>query len=319
MELSWLMKLRITAAAAVGILLLGFLAWPLAAPAEPLGVVTVVRSMPYGTAMSFTDAIVLIVLACLAGFIAYFLSWPYGRQIAVLAVPSGLAVWALRSGNIAGLMLQNPTVAQRQALFASLRWEPIFWLAVVAAGLGGALLAEKIRQKPQPNQVEEKHNPLRNTYLNATLALVGSYLIAQFCIRLFARDINLFDNKLAQVAAQPALGQIIFAVSASFLIAAFVVKKFLNAGYIWPIAASALVTWFAITAHCKQPILQHMQMHWPAVFFPSPPISILQLQMELGSPISILPLQMVAFGTLGSIAGYWLAVRYNYWRKLELK
>jgi len=111
---------------------------------------------------------------------------------------------------------------------------------------------------------------------------------------------------LGVVTAQPALGQIIFAVPASFLIAAFVVKKFLNAGYIWPIAASALVTWFAITAYCKQHILQHMQMRWPAVFFPD-------------STISILPLQMVAFGTLGSIAGYWLAVRYNYWRKHELK
>ena len=28
---------------------------------------------------------------------------------------------------------------------------------------------------------------------------------------------------------------------------------------------------------------------------------------------------MVAFGALGSIAGFWLAVRYNYWRKHELK
>lgn len=307
MELSWPMKLRIAAAAAVGILLLGFLAWPLVAPAEPLGVVSIVRSMPYGTAITFTDAVVLVVLACLAGFIAYFLSWPYGREIAVLAVPSGLAVWAIRSGNMAGLMLQNPTAAQRQALFASLRWEPIFWLAVVAAGLGGALLAERIGQTAQPNQVKEKHNPLRNSYLNAVLALVGSGLIVQFCIRLFARDINFFDSKLdLVVTAQPELGQIIFAVSASFLIAAFVVKKFLNAGYIWPIAASALVTWFAITAYCKQPILAHMQMRWPAVFFPN-------------LTISILPLQMVTFGTLGSIAGYWLAVRYNYWRKHELK
>lgn len=299
MELSWLMRLRIAAAAAVGVLLLGFLAWPLAAPAEPLGVVS-------AAGISFTDSVVLVALACLAGFVAYFLSWPYGRQIAVLAVPSGLAVWAIRSGNMAGLMLQNPTAAQRQALFAGLRWEPIFWLAVVAAGLGGALLAEKIGQTSQPSQVKEKHNPLRSNYLNAAIALVASGLMVHFCIKLFARDISFFDSKLGPVTAQPELGQIIFAVSASFLIAAFVVKKFLNAGYIWPIAASALVTWFAITAHCKQHILQYMQMHWPAVFFPN-------------STISILPLQMVAFGTLGSIAGYWLAVRYNYWRKHELK
>jgi hypothetical protein len=300
MELSWLMRLRIAAAAAVGVLLLGFLAWPLVAPAEPFGVVST-------AAVSFTDAVVLVVLACIAGFVSYFLAWPYGRQIAVLAVPSGLAFWALRSGNMAGLMLQNPTAVQRQALFASLRWEPIFWLAVVAAGLGGSLLAEKIRKTSQPNQVEEKHNSPRNIYLNASLALVGSSVVAQFCLRLFTCDISFFDSKLGQVVtAQPELGQIIFAVSASFLIAAFVVKNFLNASYIWPIVASAPVTWFAITAHCKQQILQHMQAYWPAVFFPS-------------STVAVSPLQMVAFGTLGSIAGYWLAVRYNYWRKYELK
>lgn len=299
MELSWLMRLRIAAAAAVGVLLLGFLAWPLVAPAEPLGVVSI-------AAVSFTDAVVLVGLACLAGFVSYFLAWPYGRQIAVLAAPSGLVFWVLRSGNMAGLMLQNPTTVQRQALFASLRWEPIFWLAVVAAGFGGSLLAEKIGQASQPSPIEEEHSPPRSIYLNAALALVGSGLITQFCLRLFARDISFFDSKLGLITAQPELGQIIFAVSASFLIAAFVVKNFLNAGYIWPITASAIVTWFAITAHCRQGILQYMQSYWPAVFFPT-------------STVAISPLQMVTFGTLGSIAGFWLAVRYNYWRKHELK
>jgi hypothetical protein len=299
MELSWLMRLRIAVAAAVGVLLLGFLAWPLVAPAEPLGVVS-------ANATSFTDKVVLAVLACLAGFVSYFLSWPYGRQIAVLAVPSGLAVWVIRSGNMTSLMLQNPTVAQRQEVFASLRWEPIFWLALVAAGLGSSFLAEKIRKTAQPDQVEEKSKLPQNIYLNAVLALVGSGLVAQLCIGLFARDISFSDSKLGSVTAQPELGQIIFAVSASFLIAAFVVKNFLNAGYIWPIAASAVVTWFAMTTYCRQDILQHIQTYWPAVFFPT-------------STVAISPLQMVAFGTLGSIAGYWLAVRYNYWRKYELK
>jgi len=299
MELSWPMKLRIAAAAAIGVLLLGFLAWPMAEPSEPLGIVS-------AAAISFGEAVILVALACLAGFIAYFLAWPYGSEIAVIAVPSGLAVWVLRSGNMASLMLQNPTAQQRQALFASFRWEPIFWLAIVAAGLGGVLLAEKISQRPKPKQVKEEQNFLQNRYLNAALAVVASGLIAQFCIKLFARDVSLFDNKLGPVCAQPEVGQIIFAVSSAFLIAAFVVKKFLNAGYVWPIASSAMVTWFTVTAYNKQPIWDHMQMRWPAVFFPN-------------SVITILPLQMVAFGALGSIAGFWLAVRYNYWRKHELK
>jgi hypothetical protein len=299
MELSWLMRLRIATTVVVGVFLLGFLGWPLVAPAEPLGVVSTI-------AVSFTDKVVLVVLACLAGFVSYFLAWPYGRQIAVLAVPSGLAVWAVRSGNMTGLMLQNPTVAQRQEVFTSLRWEPIFWLALVAVGFGSSFLAEKIRKTAQPDQVEEKSNLPQNIYLKSAFALVGSSLISQFCLRLFACDISFLDSKLGSVTAQPEPGQIIFAVSASFLITAFVIKNFLNASYVWPIVASAMVTWFAITIHCRQDILQHMQTYWPAVFFPI-------------STVAISPLQMVAFGTLGSVAGYWLAVRYDYWHKYELK
>jgi hypothetical protein len=48
--------------------------------------------------------------------------------------------------------------------------------------------------------------------------------------------------------------------------------------------------------------LQQLVEHYPLVFFSS-------------TVISILPVQMVAFGVLGSITGYWLAVRYYYWRK----
>ncbi len=298
MELSWLMRLRIAASVATGAILIDILAWPLAAPPEPFGAV----SLTAGT-ISFGGAITLAALAFLAGLIAYFLSWPYGREIGILAAPSGLAIWALRCGSMTSLMRINPTVAQRQALFATLKWEPVFWLAIVAAGFAGVLVGQKIlRPKPEPDKMQEKSNSKSNIYLNAAIALVGSVLIAQFCISIFAQDVQISDNKLGSVLAQPALGQIVFAVFVSFGIAAFVVKKFLNVSYVCPTVASALVTAFAVSAYVKQDVLQHLVQHWPAVFFSH-------------AVTSILPVQMVAFGSLGSIAGYWLAVRYNYWRK----
>ena len=317
MELSWLMRLRIAAVAAVGVILIGILGWPLAAPAEPLGVVSV-----FADGISSSDAIILIILAglaFLAGFTGYFLSRPYGREIGVLAVPSGLALWAVRSGSMASLCQQNPTLAQRQAIFATLKWEPIFWLAIVAAGLLGVLIGRKISQpKTGPDKKQKKANSVYHGHpgrditgwkpviLNAAIALVGSVLIAQFLISIFAQDVRIFDPQLGSVIAQPAIGQIVFAVSVSFGLVAFVVKKFLNVSYIWPIIASALVTGFAITIYIKQDILQYLVGHHPAVFFSS-------------AVISILPVQMVAFGTLGAITGYWLAVRYEYWRKHESK
>jgi hypothetical protein len=102
--------------------------------------------------------------------------------------------------------------------------------------------------------------------------------------------------------AQPAIGQVVFAVLVSFGLAAFAVKKYLNVSYIWPTIASALVTAFAVSAYGRQ--VQHLAQQWPATFFSN-------------SVVSILPVQMVAFGTLGSIAGYWMAVRFDYWRKHE--
>jgi hypothetical protein len=303
MELSLQMKLRITAAAAVGVVLIGILAWPLAEPNVPLSAVR-------ASDISLGGTITLVILAFVVGFIAYFVSWPYGREIGILAVPSGLAIWAIRSGSMASLMQLNPTAAQRQALLTTFKWDSIFWLAVVAAGFAGVLLGQKILSVTKPAQIQKKSNSKPTKYLiyaigNVIIALAVSAFIAQFCIRIFAQDVKVFDNKLGSVMAQPSVGQILFAVLISFKIAAFVVKKFLDVGYIWPIMATALVTAFITSFHAKQELLQYLAQRWPATFFSN-------------SVISILPIQMVAFGTLGAVAGYWMAIRYRYWRKHEI-
>jgi hypothetical protein len=290
------MKSRIAAAVAVGIVLIGLWAWPLASSSEPFGAVL-------ASSISFGGKIALVCLAFFAGLLAYFVSWPYGREIGVLAVPSGLALWAVRSGSMADLMRTSPTLTQRQGLLEALKWEPVFWLVIVAAGFAGVLLGQKIRSKPHPRESGEKEAGSKaSIFLNAAVALIGSGLLAQLCIGLFARDVRVFDSKLGSVLAQPPVGQIVFAVLVSFGLAAFLVKKFLNVSYIWPSIASAIVTGFVIATYVKQGTLQHLVEQWPAAFFPH-------------AVVSILPVQIVAFGTLGSIIGYWLAVRYNYWRK----
>jgi len=293
-ELSWLIKLRIGVVAALGAVLIGFLAWPLAAPPDPLG------------PMCFSDisvgaAIALVLLAFSVGFVGYFLSWPYGREIGILAAPAGLAVWAIRSGTMAQLMQLNPTLTQRQALFAALKWEPVFWLFVVAVGFAGVLLGQKTRPAPKATETGQRANPKSNKYLSTVIsvliALVASALIAQFFIRIFAQGVQ-----MGLAVAQPAVGQIVLAVFVSFGLAAFAVKKFLSLTYIWPAIASALVSAFSINIYTKQEVFQDFAQSWPATFFPN-------------AVISVLPVQMVAFGTLGSIAGYWLAIRYSWRRK----
>jgi hypothetical protein len=286
------MKLRIAAAAAVGIVLIYLVGRPLV---DSSGVIA---------PMSYEHVPILAALAFAAGVIGYFVSWPYGREIGILAAPSGLAIWALRSGTMAALIQQNPTIAQRRELIASLRFEPAFWLAIVVAGFAGVLLGQKIRPSVKTEQTRERRKARPAEYLNAGLALVGSALIAQVCVRVCAQDIAMSDSKLGLIVAQPAIAQIAFAVFVSFGIAGFAVKKLLSLSYIWPAMASALVTAFSMNTYARH--VQYLASAWPAAFFSS-------------ATASVLPVQMVAFGALGSVAGYWMAVRFDYWRKHEMK
>ena len=291
MELSWTMKLRIAAAATVGVVLIGIIAWPLAAPSQTTG------------AISPTGGAIIVLLALLAGLIAYFVSWPHGREVGILAVPFGLTVWAVRSGTVSVLLQLNPTDIERQSLFTSLRWQSLLWLAVVAAGFVGPLLCQQIlcKRKNKPQEQKPKVNPVK--YLSIIAALEAAAFIAQFSIKIFAQDIRLSDETFGSVVAQPAVGQIGFAVLFSFGIAAFVVRKFLGAGYIWSIIATSLVTIYSVSVYANHSHVLAQQ--WPAVFFSN-------------AASSVLPVQMAAFGTLGSIAGYWMTARFDYWRKYEM-
>lgn len=295
MELSWLMKIRIAVVMAVGAIVIGFFAWPLSSINDPLAAVLAVN-------ISLFNLIILVLIAFALGFFAYLLAWPYGREIGILCVPTGLAVWALRSGSIAGLMQQNPKPAQRQALLSLTTWDLFLWIIIVGVGIAGVALAGYIiNKRPLFSKIGNTRKGSIDPYLRAFGALVLSLIIAPLCIRIFARNVSMLGNS---IATEPAVGQIAFAVIVSFGIAAFCVKVLLHMSYVWPIISTALVSPLVISFSYRNEKLLDFAQQWPATFFPN-------------AVVSILPIQMVAFGTLGSIAGYWLAVRYIYWRKHE--
>ena len=134
---------------------------------------------------------------------------------------------------------------------------------------------------------------------------MGFVLVAVLALDRLAQDITMTNGSLGSVMAQPATGQMVFGIIVAFGLAAFIVKHFLNAAYIWPIIAAGLVTPFAIAAYAKYDTLNHLADYWPAVFFSN-------------TAIAVMPVQMVAFGTIGAIAGYWMGIRYNFWRKHEI-
>ncbi len=296
MELTTINKLRIAAVAALGIVVLGLLAWPLAAPVDPLAPVRAWSIGPSGT-------LALLVLAFGLGFVGYFIAWPHGREIGILAVPFGLTIWAGRSGPMRVLMQACPQPSEREALTSSLRFEPVYWLLVVAAGFAGVLLAQRLRApSPQPeDEPTTGSGPSSSTYVTVALALAGTVLIVNFLLGVFAQDVATSRN---MAPTQPPVGQILFAVAAAFASAAFLVKKLTNLSYLWPALASALVLGFAQAFYDGAQVLRQFAETRPATSFPH-------------STLAILPVQLVALGTLGSILGYWLAVRYDWWRKHE--
>jgi len=293
------MRLRIAAAIAVGAIVIGYFAWPVAQPQDPFGVVSFIAGN-----MTRDSALKLAGLAVLCSLLAFFISWPYGKYLAILAVPSGLAVWALRSGNMAELMRQNPTAAERIRLFSQIEWEPFSWLAIVALGFLVAHICQKFFPQNSSSGAESKSSPAKSYYITFAIALGVSVLLAKLLLMVFAQDVKIADDKIGAVIVQVTTAQTVFAILVSFGIAAFVVKKFLDVSYICPIVATALVHPAVITIYLKPEVMERLVERWPAVFYPN-------------AIASILPIQMVAFGTLGSIAGYWLAVRYNFWRTHE--
>jgi hypothetical protein len=293
------MRLRIAAAAGAGIILIGILAWPYVAPDEPFAPVSLVSH-----AIAPADAGALLATAFLTGLIAYFLSWPYGRQIGIIAVPAGLAVWALRSGDIGTLMQTNPVLAQRYTIFAHLMWEPFVWLVLVAAGFAGVLAAQKLKSPPQVSQEHNKAGSGPGAYVMYAVVFLGSAVVATFFIGILAQDVHLIDNRVGTVVGQPAIAQIAFAVLVAFGSVAFLAAKFLNVGYLCPIFATGLVNAIAVGLYVRPDVVNYIAGYYPPVFFTN-------------SAVFVLPIQMVGFGAIGSIAGYWLAVRYDYWRQHE--
>ena len=282
MELSWSTKIRIAGSVAVGVVFIGFIGWPLVAPSEPGGAVLMVVG---------GGAATLLGLAFFCGLAAYFVSWPEGREIGILAVPSGLGIWALRSGNMARLLQLNPdSISYRESVFELIRWEPVFWLAVVVAGFAGVLLGQMVRQpkvEAEKNVEEGKTKAgLYSKVVMALASLVISVLVAQVLIGILAQDVRIGDSKVGFVVGQPAIGQIVFAVLVSFGMSGFIVKRFLGASYIWPVVASALVMGISVTVLMRRGLLEHVAGRYPAIFLAN-------------GILAILTLQIVAFGVIG--------------------
>ncbi|MHC4132366.1 MAG: hypothetical protein ACYSSP_09825 [Planctomycetota bacterium] len=301
MELTWVLKIRLAAAAVLGIVIIGFLAFPLVQQPDPYSVISL-------TAGRFTIEAVLTLaaLALVCGILGFFASWPYGKEIGIFAVPSGLSVWAIRTGSVANLIQSAPLFEQRLKIYNSMKWEPLFWLIIVLLGFVGVNICQMIfkpEHRPVPH-ITKKEQKL-NVYVRIVVAVLASIVFGKICISVFVQDVTFVERNLGTFVGQPVVAQIVFGVFIAFLITAFLVTKFLDLGYIWPIIATAFVIPAAVVTSLSKSMMESLVEAFPANVFPD-------------AALAVLPVQIVAFGTIGAIAGYWTALRYMYWREHEI-
>jgi hypothetical protein len=301
MELTWAIRLRIAMAAAVGVLVIGIYGWPLVAPADAFGVVSIVNGR-----IAASNFFIMGLMAFFCGFVSYFLTWPYGTHIGILAAPAGLAALALRSADMGTLMQLHNSLPLKEWFYSTFCWEPVIWLALIAAGCLGVLLGYGIchprrRAEDNPNEsgnTADKKKPSILSYLSPPVAVIGSTIVSLFLIGILARDSIIPDQKIGFAIGQPSSAQIIFALLVTFGVSGYLVKKLLGLNYYWPIIAACLVVPFGIIIYGQYDVLEYFAERFPSVFFAN-------------SVLTVLPIQAVAFGAIGSVAGYWLAVKYS--------
>ncbi len=288
---SMLNRIRVGAVMAVGVVIVGFIAWPFIEPTLPLTGITL-----YEGDISVIDAVICMTLAFLAGLISYFVATPYGQQIAPLAAPSGMAYLVFRSGDMFSLINVNHTLAERNDLYAALKWEGFFFLAIIATGYLGVLVAMKLsNKKPTLIDAEGIHKFKFNKGLSVVISVIGTIVITIFVIGILAQNVSQRDLQLTSVVGQAGTGQIAFAVMVAFGIAAFAIRYLLGGNYLVVTFAAAIVTLWALKSYANPEVMEYMTENWPTAFYPR-------------AICAILPIQMVTFAAIGSMAGHFGAI-----------
>ncbi len=288
-EQHWMDKVRIGAVLTFGAIVIGIFCWPLIAPHTDLGAVAF-----YNSSISPFDAMLILPAAFATGAAAYFIGWPNGRHTALAAVPMGVGIWGLRSGTMNNLLTYNNTLEQHHNIYMSLRWEGIFWLLVITAGYFGVRTAAAICHDNSHWEQEKRKYQVGDIIL----PLVVTCAIAWPLINLLTQSPKLPTKEFGNLYSQPQNAQIAFALMAGFGVAGYAVKRFMKVRIEIPVVSTVLFSLAAAIFSGKES-LQSISMSMPSSFF-AYPIS------------AILPVQTIAFGTIGILIGYSIAILGGY-------
>jgi len=284
-EQHWIDKVRIGMVLTFGAAVIGVFCWPLIAPHTDRGPVAF-----YNSSIWLFDAMLILPAAFATGAAAYFLGWPNGRHTALAAVPMGVGIWGLRSGSMSNLLTYNNELELHHNIYMSLRWEGIFWLLVIAAGYVGVRVAAALCRDNTPWEQEKKKPQVGDLIL----PIVVTCAIAWPLVNFLAQSPKLPTKEYGIIYSQPRNAQIAFALMAGFGVAGYAVKRFMKVRFEIPVASTALFS-LACAIYSGNDSIQSVSMNMSASFFAHP-------------ICAILPVQTIAFGTIGILIGYSIAI-----------
>ena len=312
-------KIRALLVMALGAAIFGVIGWPLVAPFEPGGCLTVV--------LHFRSLAVLGValgLAVVAAALALLIARPYARNIAQLAVPTGLCAWAVLTGGMDRLLLSNVDSQERVRMFHYLAADAVIWFVPVALG---SVIVLWICEKFGSYDASKESGPAKtggHTAPAASDAQVGlvptavtghvvvrhlvslgvTCLVAGVLLPVFARSgrAQMEGFAASWFTVTPDKGQVVFALIAAFGLAAFASHQ-LFAAPLWCLLLSCPVVaiWVYVgTAHTPQSgALAEAGAHF----------------LPVGRAYAgILPVQYIAVGALAIILGRWCSTATHFVR-----
>lgn len=300
MQLTIIMKLRIAAVVAVGLLLFGKIGWQSVEPTNADGVATVAMG---GQSTGLIVKLVLLWLVTVG--LAAILAWPYAAELTPVAVAAGLGGWAVFTVGMDRLLLQYSETAVRAKMFQNLTIDVAIWSGmVIAAALLGQSLFGKKRQPAEPTKTNGDKKKfaglLADPKLNTVAALLIGSAAAVILLKILVQSGRAYlgEYPYVPVAKVPQLGQVVWGVFVAFLLAAMAAHQlFRQVGLGWLLIIPPIV---AISAYLTAAAPENIdELQNAAATFIQPSLIY----------AAVLPVQYAGFGSLGVITGFWLSVR----------
>ncbi len=306
--LGFLDKLRVLLAAGVAIVLLSYMGWMVARPTDPEMAVT----LTLGGRSLFATWPALLILTVVAAAVGSAVSGPRLPEAGLFAAAVGLAGLSLQGGSAETLLIYcgGPETAGRRALMFFMAVDALLWAALLAIAWGASLLVSRwlwgtpLVQVPAPSAKKNASRPdsVIDMIGGGPLALAITTICALFFIWMTVARTPVAVIVRGQVIASVFFGLYLGAMLARYFTGLDQVRYYVMAPLIVALIGFVLGYLQASMSWADGPLANYAKLAT------TPPHA-------LARP---LPVEYVAVGLAGVIAGFWSGEKVEHVAEQEL-